>query len=193
MSPTSWRSCNCAGFPGCSAGYSLRAQLSIGLQRDRAHRRQTYSRGGCGFFEEFFFAVDHGVDVGCGEFEAVAVGDGVGGAGFDAVAAEDASRVVDIVDAGVALARGNATGIGVFGGFDVDATGGAGGRAQEAADTFFEPIFVPVEDVNAAVAGLEMDRLFGIIFSHRLAQHIAEGDAEALDQCDEGFARFLED
>ena len=43
-----------------------------------------------------------------GQLETVAVGDGVGGAGFNAIAAEDAAVVVDVVDLGVALGGGDA-------------------------------------------------------------------------------------
>ena len=102
-----------------------------------------------------FFAVDELVDVEGGEFEAVAVGDGVGGASFDAVAAEDAARIIDIVDLGVTLARGDAGGRGVFSGFDVDAIRGTCGGAKKTAYALFEPVFVAVEDMNAAVTRLE--------------------------------------
>jgi hypothetical protein len=54
--------------------------------------------------QELFFAEDQRVDVvGC-QLEAVTVSDCVGGTRFDAVAAENTTRVVDIVHAGVALA-----------------------------------------------------------------------------------------
>ena len=55
--------------------------------------------------EELFLAIDHGVDVVGREFETVAVGDGVGGAGLDAIAAENAARVIDVVDLGVTVGR----------------------------------------------------------------------------------------
>src|SRR6185437_15228055 len=56
-------------------------------------------RAGSGFrrgpgFEEFFFAINHGVDVVGSEFETVAVSDGVGGASFDAIAAKNAAGIV---------------------------------------------------------------------------------------------------
>ena len=46
--------------------------------------------------EEVFLAHDESGGVEAGEFEAVAVGDGVGGAGLDAITAEDAAVVVDV-------------------------------------------------------------------------------------------------
>src|ERR1700722_3507529 len=56
--------------------------------------------------QEVFFPHNQGGSVETGEFEAVAMRDGVGGTGFDAVAAEDASVVVDVVDLSVALCGG---------------------------------------------------------------------------------------
>ena len=44
----------------------------------------------------------------------MAVGDGVGWAGFYAVSAEDTAGIVDVVDFRVAFACGDAVGIGVF-------------------------------------------------------------------------------
>src|SRR4029077_21135998 len=49
--------------------------------------------GCCSLFEQLLFAVDEGVDVVRGEFESMAVRDRIGGAGFHAIAAEDATRV----------------------------------------------------------------------------------------------------
>src|SRR6185437_10057188 len=65
-------------------------------------------------FEEFFFAINHGVDVVGSEFETVAVSDGVGGASFDAIAAKNAAGIVDVVDLGVAVGVGDAIVGGVF-------------------------------------------------------------------------------
>ena len=124
------------------------------------------------YFQKLVFAVDQGVDVVGGELEAVAVGDGVGGAGLDAVAAKDAAGVIDVVDAGVALAGGDALGVGIFGGFDIDAAGGAGGGAEEAADAFLEAVFIALQDVNAAIARLKMDGLVGIDSRWSALRHI---------------------
>ena len=158
--------------------------------------------GGCGAgfagirgegLEELLLAADQGADVVGGQFETVAVGDGVGGAGFDAIAAEDAARVIDIVDAGVALAGGDSLGFGIFGGFDVDAAGGAGGGAEEAAHAFFQAVLVAMQDVDTAVARLEVDRFVRIIFRDGLAPHAAEGDVQSLRQRGEAGADFMKD
>ena len=118
------------------------------------------------------------------------VRDGIGRACFDAIAAKNAARIVDVVDAGVAFSGGNPLGVGVFRSLDVDASGGAGRRAQETADALFQSAFVPVENVDAAVSWLEMDGFFGIIFRDGFPQHVAEGHAKAFHERDERFAGF---
>lgn len=107
---------------------------------------------------------------------------GIGRAGLDAIAAEDATRIIDIVDARIAFSGGNALNIGVFGGFDIDATRGTGCGAQEAAHAFFQAVFIPVQDVNTTIASLKMDGFFGIIFGDGFPQHIAKRHAKTLDQ-----------
>ena len=47
-----------------------------------------------------------------------------------------------------------------------------------------------MQNVNSAVASLEVDRLLGIIFSDGFPQHIAESHAKALYQDCDGFASF---
>ena len=73
------------------------------------------------------------------------VGDGVGGAGLNAVAAEDAAIVVDVVDLGVALGGGDANFVGVFRSLNIDAICGAGRGAKEAGDAFLQAIFVALQ------------------------------------------------
>jgi hypothetical protein len=145
------------------------------------------------FFQELFLAVNHGIDVGGGELEAMAVRNGVGGASLHAIAAKNTTRIVDIVDASVSFARGNPLRIGVFRGLDINTSRGAGGRAQETADTFFQSVFIAVENVDAAVTRLEMDGFFRIIFRDGLPQHIAERHTKAFDEGDKRFASFLDD
>ena len=82
------------------------------------------------------FAINQCGSVVAGDFEAVAVGDGVGGTGFDAKAAEDAAVVIDVINLSVALAAADAELLGIFRRFDINAIGGAGGRAQETGDAF---------------------------------------------------------
>src|SRR5512135_933362 len=76
--------------------------------RNRQSARQTelrlLARGESGDRDQHvFLAHDQVRCVQRGQLEAVAVGNGVSGTGFNAVAAEDAAVVVDVVDLGVAL------------------------------------------------------------------------------------------
>src|ERR1700728_832687 len=88
--------------------------------------------------EHVLFAVDQRGNVIAGDLKTVAVRDGVGGTRFDAIAAEDAARIVDVVNLRVALAPADAQRFGVFRGFDVDAIGWAGRGAQKTGHAFFE-------------------------------------------------------
>ena len=69
--------------------------------------------------------------------------------GFDAQPAEDAAQIVDLVDAAVALARGEALVLGVGRALDVDRVGGAGPGAQLATDALLEAVGLPVQLVTA--------------------------------------------
>ena len=65
-------------------------------------------------FEELFFAIDQGIDVVGGELESMTVRDRVGGAGFDAVSAENAARIIDVVDAWRSVRRRRCDCVSVF-------------------------------------------------------------------------------
>lgn len=119
--------------------------------------------------------------------------DRVGWTGLDAVAAKNAARIVDVINARIALARGNSIGVGIFGSLDINAPRRTGCGTQEASDTLFQAVFVPMKDVNAAIARLKMNRFFGIIFSNGFAQHVAKRHAETFYKRDERFAGFFND
>jgi hypothetical protein len=119
--------------------------------------------------------------------------DRVGGASLDAVAAENTARVVNVIDLGVALACGNALGIRIFRSFDVNAICGTGSGAKKATDALFETVFVALQDMNAAVAGLNRWRSVGEAFRCGLAKHGPQRNAEALNEGDKCFASFLND
>jgi hypothetical protein len=144
-------------------------------------------------FEELFFAIDHGIDVVGGELESMTVRDRVGGASFDAVSAKNAARIIDIVDSGVAFGGGDAICFGIFGGLDIDAARGTGCGAKKAGDALLEAVLIALQNVDAAIARLKMDRLVGIIFGGRLSPKIAKGDAEALSQSRDRVADFSDD
>src|SRR5262250_2805236 len=98
------------------------------------HRRGIFKRlaGVCrDGHQQGLFAINQVAGVEGGQLETMAVGDGVSGAGLDAVAAEDAAVVVDVVDLGVALGAADAVLFRVLGGLNVDTVGGTGGGAKE--------------------------------------------------------------
>jgi hypothetical protein len=135
--------------------------------------------------QHVFLAHDQIGSVQRGQLETVTVGDGVGGAGFNAVAAEDAAVVIDVIDLGVALGRGDAKGLGVLGGLYINAVGGAGGGAEEAGHAFFQSVFVALQDMGAAIALLEdrtAQRAFaiGVIFHLCGREDLPKGDAHSL-------------
>jgi hypothetical protein len=115
----------------------------------------------------------------------VTVGDGVGRAGLDTVAAEDAPVVIDVVDLGVALGAGDAFFFGILSGFNVDTVRGTGGSAEEARDTFFKAIFVALELMFTAKALLKFGSAHGalavrVVFDFGRLEHLLEGDAHSL-------------
>src|SRR5437868_7014646 len=160
-----------------------------GTLPSRRLRRALWDSG----FEELFFAIDHGIDVVSGKLEAMAMGDRVGRAGLDTISAENASRIVDVVDGGVAFGGGDALGFGILGRFDVDATGGTSRGTEKTGDTFFQAILIAVQYVNAAIARLKMDRLVRIILGGALSPKVAKGDAEASCQSRDRAANFFYD
>jgi len=135
--------------------------------------------------QQVFLAHDETRGVEAREFEAMTVGDGVGGAGFDTVAAEDAAVVVDVVDLGVALGRGDARFRGVLGGFDVDAVRRTSCRAEEAGYALFETVFVALKLMFAAEALLKLGATHGalavgIVLDLGGLKDFLQGDAHSL-------------
>jgi len=93
----------------------------------------------------------------------VSVSNRVRWARFDAVTAENAARVIDVVNAGVAFACGDAAGVGIFRGLDVDAIGRASRCAEKTSNALLESGFVAVQHVNSAITRLKMHRFEGIV------------------------------
>ena len=104
---------------------------------------------------------------------------GIGRAGLDAVAAEDAAVVIDVVNLGVALAPADTQRVGVLGGLDVNTISGAGGGAQKTGDALFQAVFIALQLMDTAVALLEFWRCFGIILGERRTHHLLERHAHA--------------
>src|SRR5215471_19925650 len=68
--------------------------------------------------QHIFLTVDQSRGVVAGLLEAVAVGNGVGRTRLDAVPAENAAVIVDVVNAGVTLSAADSHLVGILGGFD---------------------------------------------------------------------------
>jgi len=143
-------------------------------------------------FKELFFAVKQRVDVVWSEFDTVAVGDGVGRAGFDTVAAENATRIIDVVDLGISFAGRNAIGVRIFGGFDVNAVRGARGGAQKAAYALLVTVLIALQYMNAAITRLYAGRNFGEILGRRRTENRPQCDAKALEKGYKCFPNFLD-
>src|ERR1700674_5954645 len=93
----------------------------------------------------------------------MAVGDSVSGASFHAIPAEDTTRIVDIVDAGITAAGRNTGCAGILCGFDINAMRRACGRTQKAANAFLQAVFITLEDMNSPITRLKMHRLVRIV------------------------------
>jgi hypothetical protein len=135
--------------------------------------------------QKVFFAHDQGGSVEAGEFEAVAMRDGVSGTGFDTVAAEDASVVVDVVDLGVALGGGDAYFFSVLRSFDVNAVRRACGGAEEAGDTLLKAVLVALQLVLAAETLLKLRSAHGtfavrIVLDFGRLEDLLQRDAHSL-------------
>jgi hypothetical protein len=140
--------------------------------------------------EELLLAIEQAGDVVGGQLEAVAVGDGIGRTGFHTVAAEDTPRIVDVIHLGVPLAGADAVLGGVLRRLDVDALRRASSRTQKTGHTLLEPVLVPLQDVQSAVAHLKMNRLVGIILRHRRPEQILQRDRKALGEGNSGLSDF---
>src|ERR1700687_5672610 len=108
------------------------------------------------------------------------VSDSVCRAGFHAVSAKDAARIVNIIDTSVALPGGDALGVGVFGSFDINTVCGTGGSAQKTAHTFLQAIFIALQNMNSTIARLKMNWLEWVIFRRGVAKHDVGGDGALL-------------
>ena len=84
--------------------------------------------------QHLFFAINQVAGVKGRDFKSVSVRDGVGGTSLYAVPAENAPRVIDVVDARVTFACRNAIGVLVFRCFNVNAIGRARRRARTERD-----------------------------------------------------------
>jgi len=142
--------------------------------------------------QQLFLAVNEGVGIVGGYLEIVAVGDGIAGASFHTIAAENAAVVVDVINLGVALRGADAVVAGVLRGLDVNAIGRAGRRAKEAGNALFQTIFVAAQNMDTTIAILKVHGFGGIILRHRGADHHLEGRGKSLCQRHRRIGYFLD-
>src|SRR5207248_5430111 len=132
--------------------------------------------------EQHVLRVDQVVAVVLGDLEIVAEHDRVERAGELAVAAKDAARHVDLVDARIALARRDAVLGGVLGRNDADAVRGAGSGAEGAADALLQAVLVPLQLMASAIAGIDRALVFRVLLRDRLLEDLLQRDAEPLQR-----------
>jgi len=135
--------------------------------------------------QHIFLAHHQGSRVQRGEFESMSVRDGVRGAGFNTIAAEDAAVVIDVVDLGITLGGGDALCFGILRRLNENAVRRTRRSAQEAGYALLQAVLVALQHVRAAKALLEhrsAQRAFAVrvVFHLGGLEDFSEGDAHAL-------------
>jgi len=107
--------------------------------------------------------------------------DGVCGAGFYAISAEDATVVIDVIDLGIAFSTRDTVFLRVLSSFDIDAIRRTRRRAQEARNAFFQSILVALQHMQTAESFLEDCAAHGpfavgVILHHMWLEHFHECD-----------------
>src|SRR4029453_16187164 len=132
--------------------------------------------------EQHVLRVDQVVARVLGDLEFLLERDRVERARELAVAAEDAAREVDLVNAPVAPTGRNAIVGGVLCRDDANAVGRAGSRAQRAADALLEPVLVSPEPVPPAEARGEGALVLRVLLRDRLLEDLLQRDAQAAER-----------
>jgi hypothetical protein len=157
----------------CSSGSFLR-------HNDRLLWSQRLAGVGGHGYQQSFFAINQVAGIERCQFETMAVGDGVCGASLDAISAEDAAVVVDVIDLGVAFGATDAVLFRVFGRLNVNAVRGARSRTQETGHALLQAVFVTLQLVQSAEAFLKNRALIGqllvgIILNDGRRKHLPQG------------------
>ena len=132
-------------------------------------------------YQQGLFAINEITGVECCEFEAVAVCDGVCGAGLNAITAEDAAVIVDVIDLGVTLSAADALFFSIVRRLNINAVGRARRRAQKTGYAFFQAVFVALQLVQSAETFLKnraliRQLLVGIVLNNGGSKHLPKGD-----------------
>src|SRR5882724_9578961 len=153
-------------------------ELPGGIELTRRSSRLRTHR----LLEKLFFAIHQRVDVVRRQLKPMPMSNRIGRASFHAITAKNAPRIVDIVDAGITLARRYAARISVLSRFNVNAVRRASRRAEETAYALLQTILVAMQNMDSAVPRLKMHRLVRIVLRHRLPEDVPESHAKALHQ-----------
>ena len=129
-------------------------------------------------YDQLVFGVDGIGSAGEGELKQLGFCDRLGGAGFHAEVAVDASEIVDFVDVAEAFAGRDGILRRIVGAAHINAVGRADSRAKLAADAFLHAVFVAVEHM-ASVKPWRLVPLFsGIRSGDPLLEEFAESHGE---------------
>src|ERR1700689_3271636 len=144
-----------------------------------------------GRYQHVLLAINQGCRIERSQLKAVAMGDGIGGAGLHAVSAEDTPIIVNVVNLGIPFSAGDSLLGRVLGRLDIDAVGGACRRAQEAGNTFLQTILIPLQHMGAAEAILKVSTTVGsrsirVVLHFGGLQHLTKRDAHSL-----GYSRYV--
>ena len=123
--------------------------------------QRTCWRRAASAFEHLLFPIDQRIDVVSCQLKSVSMRDRIGGAGFHAIATENAPGIIDVIHLRVALTSRNAGCFGVLRCLNVNAIRRACRSTQEAPDALLQATLVAVQDMNPSVARLEIHRLGG--------------------------------
>src|ERR1700675_267813 len=106
--------------------------------------------------QHLFFAVNQIARIETRQLESMPMRNRISRTSFYTIAAKYTSIIVDVVHASVTFGARNPFLRGVLRSFYVDAIRGTGGGAEETGYTFFQSVFVALQDVHAAKALLKL-------------------------------------
>ena len=121
-----------------------------------------------------------------GKLEIIPMGDRILRTRLDAVTAEDAAAVVDVVDLCVTFVTTDAFLVGtwiVFG-FDIYAVGRASRGSQITCDAFFLTSLIDVQQMLTAISWLDSDRNIGVLNGPLLARDLRDRALHPFDHRD---------
>ncbi len=116
--------------------------------------------------QHVLFSVDQRRSVVAGEFETVAMRNGVCWTGLDTIAAEDTTVVIDVVNLRVPLAAAKAFPVGILGPFNVDTTGRTSSCAEKTSYTLFQAVLIALENMGTAKTFGELGGPVRVLFGN---------------------------